>query len=92
MPDEESKHKFDLTEIEEFHETLNAVKAKMPDEQQRLLQSILVLAWAAVEEEEAKLANGFSGSFTPEQGSLLADFTKGGVSLRPQLFRGFIKL
>ncbi|MBE8516794.1 hypothetical protein ILP97_04555 [Amycolatopsis sp. H6(2020)] len=92
MPDEETKHEFSLTEIQDFHKTLNSVKATMPDEQQRLLDSILTVAWAAVECDD-KLVSGFSGSFTPEQGSLLADFAVGGgVSVRPQLFRGFIKL
>jgi hypothetical protein len=82
---------FSSTDIRNFHEALNSAKELMTAEQQQLLHSILVLAWLAVEDKE-KLMSGFSGSFTPEQGSLLSDLALREVTLRPQLFRGFIKL
>jgi hypothetical protein len=64
----------------------------MSADQQQLLDAVLLLAWTVVEDDD-KLSSGFSGSFTPKQASLLADFTQGGgASVRPQLFRGFIRL
>ncbi|WP_146073763.1 hypothetical protein [Amycolatopsis sp. CA-126428] len=82
---------FSSTDIDNFHDALNSAKESMTADQQQLLRAILVFAWLAVE-DEGKLMSGFSGSFTPEQGSLLADLAHREVNLRPQVLRGFIKL
>ncbi|MEU4524576.1 hypothetical protein AB0F52_38355 [Amycolatopsis sp. NPDC024027] len=82
---------FSSTDIRKFHEALDSAKDLMTAEQQQLLNGVLACAWSAVEQDD-KLTSGFSGSFTPEQGSLLAAFAAGKASVRPQLFRGFIKL
>ncbi|MEA5360532.1 hypothetical protein VA596_13375 [Amycolatopsis sp., V23-08] len=83
-------------ELDDFCGRLAEFKESLQPAQQELLDKILKFAWNATK-CEAHIADGFAGSFTPEQASLLLDYPADAdadapaVHLVPRMIKGFIR-
>ena len=83
-------------ELDDFCVRLTEFKESLEPAQQELMDKILKFAWNATK-CEGHLIDGFAGSFTPEQASLLlgypadADADAPAVHLVPRMIKGFIR-
>jgi len=84
-------------ELDDFCVKLTEFRESLPlPVQQELMDKILKFAWNATK-CEAHLTDGFAGSFTPEQASLLLGYPADpdadavAVHLIPRMIKGFIR-
>ncbi len=80
-------------EVKDLFVRLEVFKQELSDQQQKLLDSILWLAWNSTKDEKP-LISGFAESFSAHQASVVIDFASGAIALGdmlPLMIRSIIR-